>query len=259
MNREDAVKTLIDLGLGKGEAKTYVTLVLSGRAEASPLANLAGVPQPKIYEYLKNLINKGFVKQYATSGRAKLYEAISPKIVVSILQNKIEEKSKETIEFFENSKQSINLKEPALDVSVGRENVMIRLEDMIANAKRNVFFIPSFNYRKEILMFAKKYNQIDYYSIKISNELMNKLLNIFEIKSEYLSSLKTLYPLFISTDVDFDRKTCYQTAILAPQTHIEDSFMIVFHDSFIPLFQFNVIMGILSLTDEIKIEKLEIN
>ena len=138
MNREDAVKTLIDLGLGKGEAKTYVTLVLSGRAEASPLANLAGVPQPKIYEYLKNLINKGFVKQYATSGRAKLYEAISPKIVVSILQNKIEEKSKETIEFFENSKQSINLKEPALDVSVGRENVMIRLEDMIANAKADL-------------------------------------------------------------------------------------------------------------------------
>ena len=75
MYKDDVIKTLVDLGLSTGEAKTYVALTLEGSSEATPLAQRAGIAQPKIYEYLKSLKDRNFINVYETKTRAKSYSS----------------------------------------------------------------------------------------------------------------------------------------------------------------------------------------
>ncbi len=138
MDRNEVIETLRNLGMGKGEAKTYTALAIGGAEEATPLAKLAGVPQPKIYEYLKNLVEEGFVTVYESGGRAKIYEATSPELVVAKLTERLSEKSKKISDFFKNVEVEEKYDEPMIDVRSGLESVRFRLEDIFSKAKHNV-------------------------------------------------------------------------------------------------------------------------
>jgi len=56
-----------DLGLSEYQAKVYITLVISGQSKARDISQISGVPRPKVYETLKNLIDRGLVKELPTN------------------------------------------------------------------------------------------------------------------------------------------------------------------------------------------------
>ena len=87
MNKEEITKQLKDLfKLNSYEAKTYQS-VLEGAKTPKIISNLSRDPLPRIYDILKSLEEKGFVKKKGTE-----YIAVDPEIALegTIIQNKYE-------------------------------------------------------------------------------------------------------------------------------------------------------------------------
>jgi HTH-type transcriptional regulator, sugar sensing transcriptional regulator len=81
---EPLVERLIRLGFSQYEARAYVGLVAYGEQTGYGLANLTGVPQPKIYETLHRLAERSAVAQ--TNLRPARYVAISAEVLLSALE-----------------------------------------------------------------------------------------------------------------------------------------------------------------------------
>jgi sugar-specific transcriptional regulator TrmB len=81
---EPLVERLIRLGFSQYEARAYVGLLAHGEQTGYGLANLTGVPQPKIYETLHRLCERSAVVQ--TNPRPARYVAISAEVLLSALE-----------------------------------------------------------------------------------------------------------------------------------------------------------------------------
>ena len=66
------------LGIKGYEARAYVSLIRLGEATAQAIASEAGIPQPRSYEVLENLLRKGLIE--IKIGKPKKYRAIPPEI-----------------------------------------------------------------------------------------------------------------------------------------------------------------------------------
>jgi sugar-specific transcriptional regulator TrmB len=58
---QTTVEALNSLGLTVYEAKTYIALLQKHPANGNELSRRSGVPGPKIYETLNNMVQKGLV------------------------------------------------------------------------------------------------------------------------------------------------------------------------------------------------------
>ncbi|MDG5775475.1 TrmB family transcriptional regulator [Haloarculaceae archaeon H-GB2-1] len=88
MDTEGLVATLKEAGLSPYQADAYVTLLELGAASASDIAEASGVPQPRIYDVLASLKDRGYVETYETDSlRARAH---SPKEVLEDLQERAE-------------------------------------------------------------------------------------------------------------------------------------------------------------------------
>ncbi len=75
---------LTRLGFSQYEARTYVGLLTSGGATGYTVANETGVPQPKVYETLRRLVDRGAA--VLVSERPARYAAVAPALLLSALE-----------------------------------------------------------------------------------------------------------------------------------------------------------------------------
>src|SRR5216683_7517235 len=78
------VERLTQLGFSQYEAKTYVGLLVNGEQTGYALSNLTGVPQPKVYETLRRLVERGAVIQLLE--KPATYAAIPAKQLFTSLE-----------------------------------------------------------------------------------------------------------------------------------------------------------------------------
>jgi sugar-specific transcriptional regulator TrmB len=64
MNGADLTDILEDAGLSPYQAEAYVTLLELGAAPATEIADASGVPDPRIYDVLRDLEAKGYIETY---------------------------------------------------------------------------------------------------------------------------------------------------------------------------------------------------
>ncbi|MFB5663122.1 TrmB family transcriptional regulator [Alteribacillus sp. HJP-4] len=67
--KSEVVSALKDLGLTEYEAKIYVSLLRNNPSNGNAIANLSGVPSPKVYESLRKMRDRGLV--FTVSGGNK--------------------------------------------------------------------------------------------------------------------------------------------------------------------------------------------
>src|SRR5690348_11035601 len=82
---ESMVERLTRLGFSLYEAKAYVGLLVSGEQTGYGLSNLTGVPQPKVYETLRRLVERGAVIQ--TVEKPATYSAIPAEQLLNALDS----------------------------------------------------------------------------------------------------------------------------------------------------------------------------
>jgi sugar-specific transcriptional regulator TrmB len=75
---------LTQLGFSQYEARTYIGLLLSNGATGYSVANDTGVPQPKVYETLRRLVERGAAVR--TGEKPARYTAIQPDILLRSLE-----------------------------------------------------------------------------------------------------------------------------------------------------------------------------
>ncbi|MGH7764620.1 MAG: TrmB family transcriptional regulator [Candidatus Dormibacteraceae bacterium] len=75
---------LTQLGFSQYEARTYVGLLMSDGATGYSIANETGVPQPKVYETLRRLVDRGAA--VLTAERPSRYAAVPPSVLLAGLE-----------------------------------------------------------------------------------------------------------------------------------------------------------------------------
>jgi sugar-specific transcriptional regulator TrmB len=108
MNEE----TLMQIGLTKGEANVYLTLLQTGCTSTGKLIAESTVSRSKVYDVLERLKQKGLVSE-VTKGNVRFFEACDPKRIIDFLENKkndIETKIKDSKKLVENLNKIRSLK-----------------------------------------------------------------------------------------------------------------------------------------------------
>jgi HTH-type transcriptional regulator, sugar sensing transcriptional regulator len=84
------VERLTRLGFSLYEARTYVGLLVAQGSTGYSVANETGVPQPKVYETLRRLVDRGAAVQSGV--RPARYTAVSPRVLLTRLEEDFHER-----------------------------------------------------------------------------------------------------------------------------------------------------------------------
>jgi len=76
------------LGLGRNEAKTYLTLLRLGKANSAELARESGIHRINVYDVLNSLISKGLVSYYNEAG-TRVFKAETPERLKETLAERL--------------------------------------------------------------------------------------------------------------------------------------------------------------------------
>lgn len=76
---------LTRLGFSQYEARTYLGLLVSDGATGYSIANDTGVPQPKVYETLRRLVDRGAASR--TGEKPARYTAVPPAVLLKALED----------------------------------------------------------------------------------------------------------------------------------------------------------------------------
>jgi sugar-specific transcriptional regulator TrmB len=81
---------LTQLGFSQYEARTYIGLLMADGATGYSVANETGVPQPKVYETLRRLVDRGAA--VLTGERPARYAAVAPDVLLNALEKEFTSK-----------------------------------------------------------------------------------------------------------------------------------------------------------------------
>src|SRR3989475_135364 len=150
---EFSVQSLMKLGLTEYEARIYVVLTKMGPRNASEISFLGKVPRPKTYGAIRGLESKGLLR--IVPGNPERYMAVSPNDVLVPLVDKLNKETTECVQVVENlamafeSSRYVYTEKPYERYDLwsvrGRDKVYKRVQDMIGEAKVNVFFTTTAN------------------------------------------------------------------------------------------------------------------
>jgi len=125
--RARIAERLTQLGFSQYEARTYVGLLTAGGATGYSVANETGVPQPKVYETLRRLVDRGAATLIGE--HPARYAAVSPAQLLGALEREFAAK-------VEAARRSLEtLPEPA---SAGRSLPLMRADSLAAAIERAV-------------------------------------------------------------------------------------------------------------------------
>ncbi len=143
----DVYSALEEFGLNNREAKVYVKLLELGSTTASQLAKYVNILRPTMYEVLNEMIKKGVVS-YSFSGRKKIFQALNPKVLTQILEDKKRMLQDFVPELVNISKA--NTSEQKVTTFFGEKGLKAIYDDMLVTNK-DIFHI--FNYQEYSKLF----------------------------------------------------------------------------------------------------------
>ena len=140
MLREKLVKDLRQFGLTEYEAKAYLALAIHGPLPASSLSNFSKIPQSKIYEVLKSLVNKSLAEYW--NGRPIRYRAVQPMFALNKMINKKENdinNLKELSNSLVNKLKPVEKEEHQIWSSKGKRAFLEKASEMLLKSKKTYF------------------------------------------------------------------------------------------------------------------------
>lgn len=136
MNQEN-INVLKQLGLTTYEAKAYITLSSLTQASADEISDKSQIPRSKIYDVLKRLNSKDYIK--IENGRPLIYRANPPIAVLKREKENIIKKIDETSEYLNKLyEQKISEDEVPIWRISGTENIIEKELELIRRAKKSI-------------------------------------------------------------------------------------------------------------------------
>jgi sugar-specific transcriptional regulator TrmB len=141
--REDLLESLRKVGLNRYEASVYLGLVTDQSAKVAEISRRTGVPQPKVYQALDALVEKGFCSM--GSDAINRYRPIEPVVAMSghLTQLKKEEADARELatrlDVLRLEGEDKELWAPPIEVVKGLKQVSSLLIDRIQSAKHEIW------------------------------------------------------------------------------------------------------------------------
>ncbi|SFS06797.1 transcriptional regulator [Halomicrobium zhouii] len=137
MKDSELIQILEDAGLSPYQSEAYVTLLALGNASATDVADACDVPDPRIYDVLRDLEAKGYVETYQQDSLTA--RAHDPDVVLDDLRSR----SSEYLDAAEEIEERWN--EPAVtehEVSIVKrfDTVMNRAKTLVGDAETQIQF-----------------------------------------------------------------------------------------------------------------------
>ena len=195
LSTKNMITPLLELGLNKYEAKVYLTLIAEGTSTAKNISDITGIPYGKVYEIINSLANKGFCM--ILPSKPMKCQAISPKEAITASKKKIEDQYKKLEKqvvkqlepMFAESKQ---FKEPKSIFWVinGRANVVKKLEELFANAKKQINVYTTSNGLSRLLLQKEILKEAHNRGIEINIAAVTNKEVLDEVKSLNFCNIK---------------------------------------------------------------------
>ena len=147
--RHHALEALKQFELSGYEAKAYITLLELGDAEASDVAEEAGIPTSRVYDILRSLEKKGMVTKQPTS--PKVYTANHAQRALEHLVYRIEKSNEERVSFLRNkmseltdalpSREAVSNRTDAVRVMDGTYSVACKLIEGMQDVEETMYVV----------------------------------------------------------------------------------------------------------------------
>ncbi len=140
MSTNELYELLRRLGFTSYEAKAYVALVSSGSLTATELASRSEIPQPRIYDVVRSLMEKGLL--VVSEGRPRRFAAIPPEIALANYVRRKHEQEEEALRRLLGDLSSLvtEPKEPGVWASSGYSSALNMLEEAVSSAEHELVF-----------------------------------------------------------------------------------------------------------------------
>ncbi|MFX1570251.1 MAG: TrmB family transcriptional regulator [Promethearchaeota archaeon] len=203
-------KLLQELGFTQYEAQTLATLVRYKMLNAREIHKYSGVPQPKIYETMVKLQQKGFIDIYPRK-KKKVYLIKPKEVIQEYLLNysrKIQNLGQKSIDIIDNIYDTEEAEEIPFIGIAGEKILQEYIYMLIDTAKETVIsFLPLYHYDEKIIsILNKRKNEIDIKLIfhdKKIGDLENQLSEVdkyflnaptFEIIKNIVTNIENFLP-----------------------------------------------------------------
>ena len=142
MGEKDTITRFLEfIGIKGYEARAYLTLLRMGEAPAPKIAAKAGIPLPRIYDVLENLLRRGLVEVRA--GRPRIYRALPPSVSLTrYVKNYVDELlrlNEQVITALEKIYGKRESREPYIWLSHSMEASIERIRDWLTGFKIDGF------------------------------------------------------------------------------------------------------------------------
>ena len=94
-DQETLLAGLREAGLSRYEANVYFGLITDQTARVSEISKRTGVPQPKVYQALDSLVDKGFCA--VGSDAVNRYRPLQPRVAMQAHLNRLEQQEKQAL------------------------------------------------------------------------------------------------------------------------------------------------------------------
>ena len=172
------VDVLEKIGLSKGEAKIYLTLLELGSVPSGKIVKETDLRKSTVYETIGRLQEKGLVSHVVKKGK-KHFEASHPDKILDFVQEKkeaLEKKEVEAIKFVDDLKKGYDTLKPHAEahVLVGIEGFKTMRRDVLRNSKGELLLIGAMSREDEVIPgFFEEWNK-ERLKKNISMKLLNK-------------------------------------------------------------------------------------
>jgi|SRR5271157_1543009 len=140
------VDSLMGLGLLESEAKIYTAIVLLRRAEVKDLIKFLSLSKPSIYVGMRSLEDRGMIM--LMNRKPATYQALPPDIALNVLMTTHQYHKEKALQFIQNLENEFFQDNPPAHLwyTLDRENVELKIRDMLGDAKEKVICSTSGKY-----------------------------------------------------------------------------------------------------------------
>ena len=188
-----------NLGFSEKKAKVFLALLQLGETNVLAIAQKAKLKRTTVYNILPELINEGLVASASTKGR-KRYFVTDPRIIVKLLESKIEE-TKSFLPLL-TALHSVSLHQPKISLHEGENGTRQIYEDTISSLyPGDTIFGFSGDIKTNYILDKDLEN---YIKARVSKKVRNKVIVAVPEYAEFLrkNSLQELREVKVFTEVE---------------------------------------------------------
>ena len=189
-------KLLLDIGLTKNEAETYMTILKSGSSKVGELMKHTALHRSRVYEAINRLADKGLIS-YVIKNNIKYFEASDPERLVTYIEEqkeRLNEKERALKKIIPELKRQVNpLKEHAeAHVLSGKEGFKTMRKDVLKQGK-DLFMIGAVGKEDKYL----KYFFPGFDKLRIKSRIRWRILYDYEVKGKKITRLPLMETKFL--------------------------------------------------------------